>query len=359
MLTKNDLAIEQQGCPITHYIMYLQTLLLCLLVSVAQATPFTSTVPGTGVQLPVEYPEAGGVAFVITGDNGNLYYQFSNPNGAFRGFNNNGRPRAFEGNPFTVNDPLVLDCGFASCADYFGGGIARIDIRFSAWDGDTGPGEFDNNDIFLIINGFNVGSWSGLQTERTNNEGTQSFGLATGFSDGSFNTGWFSSTDPALMSSILTTGQTTTQVRDNDPNDNYWDFRRGNSLNAQQLRTIAPGYNLEKSVQGGATSFLQVGEVLTYEYVIENTGSVQINGISVVDDKIPNVICPAPPANTLPVAAPNASVAPSLTCTGQYTITQADVDAGAVTNVASASGTPSFGQLGQLTDTVTLTGPSV
>ncbi|SHH36088.1 hypothetical protein SAMN05444003_2891 [Cognatiyoonia sediminum] len=39
-----------------------------------QATPFTTTVPGTGVALPDEYPEAGGVAMVLTGANGNIYY---------------------------------------------------------------------------------------------------------------------------------------------------------------------------------------------------------------------------------------------------------------------------------------------
>jgi len=98
---------------------------------VAEATPFTTTVPGTGVMLPDEYPEAGGVAIVLTGANGNIYYQFSDPDGAFRGFNSNGQPRRFRGNPFTVNDPISLDCGFASCTDYFGGSIARMDIRFS------------------------------------------------------------------------------------------------------------------------------------------------------------------------------------------------------------------------------------
>jgi len=35
---------------------------------------------------------------------------------------------------------ISLDCGFASCTDYFGGSIARMDIRFSAFDGDTQVG---------------------------------------------------------------------------------------------------------------------------------------------------------------------------------------------------------------------------
>ena len=43
------------------------------------ATNFTTNVPGTSISLPADYPEAGGVAFVLVGVNGNIYYQFSDP----------------------------------------------------------------------------------------------------------------------------------------------------------------------------------------------------------------------------------------------------------------------------------------
>lgn len=324
----------------------------------AFATPYTTSVPATGVALPDEYPEAGGIAIVLTGANGNIYYQFSDPDGAFRGFQNTGQPAAFRGNPFTINDPLTLDCGFASCSDYFGGSIARVDVRFSAYDGDTQPNGFDENDISLELNGFNVGSWSGLQTEITNNSGTQSFGFTTGFGNNTFNTAWFASTNTALLNNILTTGQTSTGVFDDDPNDNYWDFRRGPSLLAEDIRTIAPGYEFEKTIAGGATTFLEAGQVLTYEYEVRNIGSVDIDDITVVDDKIPNVMCPAPPNNSLPLTTSGSPAPTSLTCTGTYTVTQADVDAGVLTNVAIAEGTPEFGQLGAVSDTLTLTGPA-
>lgn len=40
----------------------------------SQATQFTRNVPGTSLTLPAGYPEAGGVAFVLVGVNGNVYY---------------------------------------------------------------------------------------------------------------------------------------------------------------------------------------------------------------------------------------------------------------------------------------------
>ncbi|MEL6564651.1 MAG: hypothetical protein AAFQ59_09425 [Pseudomonadota bacterium] len=321
----------------------------------AHATPFTTNVPGTNIALPDAYPEAGGVVIVMEGVNGQIYYQFSDPNGAFRGRNSNGQPSRFRGNPFTVNDPIPLECGIRSCTDYFGGAIAQVYVRFSAYDGDTQPGGFDENDISLILNGVNVGSWSGLTTERTNNAGTSSQGFETGFGNNSFNTGWFTSTNSTLLQSLLTTGATTTQVLDNDPDDNYWDFRRGQSLSAEELRTIAPGYEFEKTTT--ATDYTAVGDVITYTYTVTNIGSVNINNLTVSDDKVngqgSTVSCDRTTINeTTSGGSPETA-----TCTATYTVTQEDIDAGSLTNVARANGDPEFGQLGEVQDSVTLPGP--
>ena len=138
-----------------HFALVTAIILTSFWSSSALATPYTENVPApTSLALPPEYPAAGGVVIVLTGANGNVYYQFSDPDGAFRGFNNSGTPTAFKGNPFTVNDPIALNCGFTDCDDYFGGSIARIDVRFSAWDGDTQPSGFDEDDINLFINGY-------------------------------------------------------------------------------------------------------------------------------------------------------------------------------------------------------------
>ena len=68
--------------------------------------------------------------------------------------------------------------------------------------------------------------------------------------------------------------------------------------------------------------------MITYTYTVTNTGNVTLLGqITVTDDKV-TVTCP--PSATL---APGASI----TCTATHTVTQADLDAGQIVNIASAS----------------------
>jgi len=90
----------------------------------------------------------------------------------------------------------------------------------------------------------------------------------------------------------------------------------------------APELAIEKRAL--TASFNAVGDTLSYEYIVTNTGNVTLTDeITVADDRIENVTCPALPATGL---APNGQI----TCTGEDTATQADIDAGAITNVASA-----------------------
>jgi len=64
---------------------------------------------------------------------------------------------------------------------------------------------------------------------------------------------------------------------------------------------------------------------------VTNTGNTTITDpISVNDNLIPNVTCPALPTGGL---APNASI----TCTADYVITQDNLDVGVVTNIATAT----------------------
>ena len=94
------------------------------------------------------------------------------------------------------------------------------------------------------------------------------------------------------------------------------------------------------------TDYAAVGDTLDYEYLVTNTGNVSISGITVTDDKIASISCPS---TTL---APTAS----MTCTGTYTVTQADIDAGSVLNNADANGTPAGGTLTPAEDDATVTG---
>ncbi len=99
------------------------------------------------------------------------------------------------------------------------------------------------------------------------------------------------------------------------------------TVNATQTRSLS----MTKS--GSPTTYATVGATINYTYVVRNTGNITITSpaiISVSDNKIASVTCPALPPGGL---APNAT----LTCTAPYTITQVDIDAGSVTNIATAS----------------------
>lgn len=70
-----------------------------------------------------------------------------------------------------------------------------------------------------------------------------------------------------------------------------------------------------------------LGTVITYTYTVTNTGNVTLSP-SITDTKITGITCPA-------------TLAPGATqnCTGTYTVTQADIDAGSITNQATATAT--------------------
>ena len=90
-------------------------------------------------------------------------------------------------------------------------------------------------------------------------------------------------------------------------------------------------------------TYSTVGTVISYSYLVTNSGNVTLSGpFTVSDDKAGNEACPY-----ITSLAPGASI----TCTASYTIGQADLDAGSVTNVASASN----GTVTSPTDTETVT----
>ncbi|NRD76932.1 hypothetical protein HPT25_05415 [Bacillus sp. BRMEA1] len=95
-----------------------------------------------------------------------------------------------------------------------------------------------------------------------------------------------------------------------------------------------------------STTYSAVGDVINYHYEVKNTGNVSLNGPVTVDD------------NKVQVTCPSGGLAPGeiVTCTAQYGITQADLDAGSVTNVATA--TASGVTSNQATLTVTYAPPA-
>ena len=104
----------------------------------------------------------------------------------------------------------------------------------------------------------------------------------------------------------------------------------GTTTSPTDTETVTAVPNASLSIVKTATqqTYGQVGEVIDYSYLVTNSGNITLNGPFFVNDDKASVICPA-----------TASLAPgaSITCTATYTITQADLDAGSVTNTASAT----------------------
>src|SRR5207249_3367555 len=76
-------------------------------------------------------------------------------------------------------------------------------------------------------------------------------------------------------------------------------------------------------------TYSAIGQTITYTYTITTSGNVTLAGpFSVTDDKLGTFACGSGPL------APGASTS----CTKTHTITQADLDAGSITNTATASG---------------------
>jgi uncharacterized repeat protein (TIGR01451 family)/LPXTG-motif cell wall-anchored protein len=99
----------------------------------------------------------------------------------------------------------------------------------------------------------------------------------------------------------------------------------------------APALTLVKSASTDAVS--EVDETITYSFAVTNTGNVTLSNVAVTETaftgsgSLSGISCPA---TTLPPGA-------FTTCTATYDVTQDDLDAGSITNTATASGTSQGG----------------
>lgn len=171
----------------------------------------------------------GGVVVDLLGANGTHVVSQLAASQLFDGFYDSGTPVAYNGNPGTVG----IQTGFnAGTMNALGGGIAGASIRFTLFDGDTALGDFDYNRNTLLINGLDFGSWSAVDAEQTTSTGvTSGSSSGGGFRDNILDTGWFTSTDSVLLTSLFSSLNTTNellfQIQDLDPYDNYFDFTQG------------------------------------------------------------------------------------------------------------------------------------
>ncbi|WP_262510359.1 DUF7507 domain-containing protein [Flavilitoribacter nigricans] len=86
---------------------------------------------------------------------------------------------------------------------------------------------------------------------------------------------------------------------------------------------------LSLSKTADVATYDAVGDVITYTFVATNEGNVALTNVTISD--------PLPGLSALDCTQPiNLAPGESLTCTATYTITQADLDAGSVVNMATA-----------------------
>ena len=128
---------------------------------------------------------------------------------------------------------------------------------------------------------------------------------------------------PTAAGSLVVDADVDTDLKVNETDET-------NNTDTQTLTIIAsePGLALEKTA--AETSYASVGDVINYSYKITNTGNVSISGPFSVNDDKTTVTCPSTPASLAPTEF--------LVCTAVYHVVQADLDAGSLTNIATASG---------------------
>lgn len=98
------------------------------------------------------------------------------------------------------------------------------------------------------------------------------------------------------------------------------------------------------------------GDVVDYAYTVINTGGLELAGpVSINDDTVTGAACPdvATVGNNDDLLDPHEE----LICTGSYAVTQADIDAGSLTNTATASADGTTSAAASATATATAAPP--
>ena len=189
----------------------------------AGATTFTLTSP-TGGALPSGVTAIGGIVVDIQGLSGS------------RVVSQVAASSEYTGTVPVATNPLTFgtQTGFTpAVVAALGGGISSASFRVTLYDGDTGPGDFDYNANFLLVNGNNFGNFSSVATQQTNSTGTAAITNDTGFRDNLLDTGFFSSSNTSLLSNLfnsLSSGSLVFQLNDltpGQPVQQFFDFTRG------------------------------------------------------------------------------------------------------------------------------------
>ena len=141
------------------------------------------------------------------------------------------------------------------------------------------------------------------------------------------------------------------------------DDQDGNTSNdaTENAVTASPSIEGVKTVAittDTGASGLSVGDTLTYTIAIENTGNVTLTGVGVQSDTLSRgtggtlSAVSGFSASSFTTSTSPATLAPgaSLSYTATYVVTQADIDAGGLSNTATVVGTPPSGSANNVTD---------
>ncbi|MDN4613931.1 hypothetical protein P5G50_05635 [Leifsonia sp. F6_8S_P_1B] len=136
-----------------------------------------------------------------------------------------------------------------------------------------------------------------------------------------------SATAPATNGTKIANTVTVSGV-DEDP------YTPNNSSTVTTTVVQAPSLSIAKQAALAPGSTGKAGDLVNYTFTATNTGNVALTGVTIAD--------PLPGLSGLtyswPGAAGSLQAGQSVTATATYRLTQADVDAGAVSNVATATG---------------------
>ncbi|WP_230208418.1 hypothetical protein [Microlunatus sp. Gsoil 973] len=104
------------------------------------------------------------------------------------------------------------------------------------------------------------------------------------------------------------------------------------------LVTADQGPNITVTKIADPTEFGSAGTVINYGYLVTNNGNVTLDDVRVTDPQVGLSAVSCAPAQ-------GASLAPgdTMSCTARYTTTQADLNAGLITNIGTVTGTPPTG----------------
>ena len=148
-------------------------------------------------------------------------------------------------------------------------------------------------------------------------------------------TGSYSVTQADLDAGVINNVAT---AEGTDPNSTVVDDTDNEQALLEQTPSVGLDKNLDSNADEDGSGDVTLGDTLTYEFVATNTGNVTLLNVEITD--------PFPGLSVLSCTPTQpATLAPgeTLTCTATYMVTQADVDAGNITNTATVNGTTAGG----------------